>query len=114
MYSYNVEQARGDDTHNVVTVVMNELNTDINGAMRWIAKSHAQMEKNFMAAKAALPKWGKEIDEQVAKYVEGVAYLVRANDAWSFESERYFGKRGREVEQSRAVALLPKLTSIAV
>ncbi|KAG6373477.1 isoprenoid synthase domain-containing protein [Boletus reticuloceps] len=29
--SYNVEQSRGDDSHNIVTIVMNMLGTDVNG-----------------------------------------------------------------------------------
>ncbi|KAF8418014.1 isoprenoid synthase domain-containing protein, partial [Boletus edulis BED1] len=29
--SYDVEQSRGDDNHNIVTIVMNMLGTDVNG-----------------------------------------------------------------------------------
>ncbi|KAJ8593642.1 terpenoid synthase, partial [Rhizopogon salebrosus TDB-379] len=33
MVSYNVEQSRGQAGHNIVTIVMHELNMDVNGAM---------------------------------------------------------------------------------
>ena len=106
--SYNLEQARGDDSHNIVTIVMNELKTDVEGAMDWVAKYHVELETKFFDALGRVPKWGKPIDSWVAEYCDGLGNWVRANDQWSFESERYFGTRGVEIMKSRWVTLMPK------
>ncbi|KAH7886425.1 terpenoid synthase [Phlebopus sp. FC_14] len=105
VYSYNVEQARGDDGHNLVTVVMKDLGTDLHGASQWIEEYSAGIEAQFLNAIALLPTWGEEVDRQVAKYVYGLGNWARANDAWSFEGERYFGKDGLRIQKSRKVML---------
>jgi hypothetical protein len=106
--SYNLEQARGDDTHNMVTVIMHELDTDVNGAMLWVADHHIQLEKKYFEAMAAIPKWGEHIDSQVREYCDGLGNWVRANYDWGFESERYFGTNSLEVQQRRWISLMPK------
>jgi len=42
--SYNLEQARGDDNHNIITIVMHHDKTDIQGAMDWVYKYHKELE----------------------------------------------------------------------
>jgi hypothetical protein len=109
MTSYNVEQARGDGNHNIVTVVMHELDTDINDAMLWIAELFKESEKKFLEAMKNLPEWGEPIDSQVRKYCDGMGSWVRGNDEWSFETERYFGTKGPEIKRKRWVTLMPKI-----
>ncbi|EPE04338.1 terpenoid synthase [Ophiostoma piceae UAMH 11346] len=48
-------------------------------------------------------------EEKVAllDYVEGLGNWVRGNDQWSFESLRYFGKNGPQVQKTRLVELTP-------
>jgi hypothetical protein len=106
--SYNVEQARGDDGHNIVTIAMHELDMDIHGVMEWIALYHEDLVARFLAAQADAPTWGDNIDTQLATYIDGLANWVRANDAWSFESDRYFGRKGKQIQKSRMVQLLPR------
>lgn len=87
---------------------MNELNLDVNGAMRWVGDFHKQLEKQFFEAFNNLPKWGNaELDAQIAVYCDGLGNWVRANDQWSFESERYFGARGLEIMETKTLALMP-------
>lgn len=106
--SYNVEQARGDDAHNIVTVVMNQLKTDIAGAMTWVEDYHKELERRFNEHFDKVPQWGGLIDVQVALYMDGVGNSVRANDQWCFESKRYFGNKGLEILKTRYVTLMPK------
>ncbi|KAI1192542.1 isoprenoid synthase domain-containing protein [Nemania serpens] len=54
----------------------------------------------------AVPNWGGEINRDVEKYIQGVADVVRANLYWSFKSERYLGKDGLVVQQTRCVHVL--------
>jgi hypothetical protein len=104
-----VEQARGDDGHNIVTIVMHQHKTDIQGAMNWVYEYHKELEVKFMDLyENNVPKFGEPVDAQLARYVDGIGNMVRANYEWSFETERYFGKKGPEIEETRWVALLPK------
>lgn len=111
--SYNIEQARGDDLHNMVTVVMHQNDTDVNGAMTWIGEFHDRLAKSFLLTKDRLPSWGEPIDSQVARYVHGLGNWVRANDQWSFESQRYFGTKGLDILNHRVVKMLPKVKPTA-
>ncbi|KAH9169505.1 terpenoid synthase [Lactarius sanguifluus] len=107
--SYNVEQARGEDGHNIVTVVMHQHKTDIQGAMNWVDDRHKELEAKFMDLyENKIPKFGEPVDTELARYVDGIGNWVRANDHWNFETERYFGKEAPEVGRTRWVTLLPK------
>ncbi|KAF8987968.1 terpenoid synthase [Cyathus striatus] len=96
--SYNVEQARGDDLHNLVTIVMHQLQLDVQGAFDWIGKLHDQLVDKFL----------DDYRKVVARYVDDLGNWVRANDQWSFESQRYFGKDGLRVLSERTIEQLPK------
>ncbi|KAI0290408.1 terpenoid synthase [Multifurca ochricompacta] len=110
--SYNVEQACGDDNYNIITVVMHQNKTDIQGAMNWVSEHHKELEEKFMEIyENKIPKFGEPVDEQLAQYVDGIGNWVRANYQWSFEGERYFGKKGLEIQRTRLVTLLPKKCS---
>lgn len=60
----------------------------------------------FNSEREKIPSWGPEIDWQVAAYTQGLADWMAGNLHWSFESERYFGKTGQEVKQTRRVELI--------
>ncbi|KAI1498321.1 terpenoid synthase [Biscogniauxia marginata] len=106
--SYNKEQACGDDEHNLVTIAMYERNLDVQGAIDWIAKLHTKMVKRFNQLYQVIPRWGGPVDLDVQSYMNGVAHFTIGNVHWSYESERYFGKRGLEIKKTREMHLLPK------
>ncbi|KAG1822454.1 terpenoid synthase [Suillus subaureus] len=106
--SYNLEQARGDASHNFITTVMRELDTDVNGAMLWVADLHMKAQKRFLEAMAAIPKWGEPIDSQMREYCDGLGNSVRSNYEWNFETERYFGTKGPEIRSKKCMSLMPK------
>ncbi|KAI0922944.1 terpene cyclase [Taiwanofungus camphoratus] len=99
--SYNVEQARGDDGHNLVTIVMHEFQTDVQSAINWISDLHGSLVSQFLDKWKEIPTFGDPIANEVHTYVDGLGNWVRANDSWSFESERYFGKHGLEIQGTR-------------
>ncbi|KAJ3860026.1 terpenoid synthase [Lentinula novae-zelandiae] len=106
--SYNKEQANGDDHHNILTVVMHQLDTDLNGAMVWATTYHDEIETKFLDGLKYVPSWGDDLDGQIQQYLTGLANWPRCNDCWNFESGRYFGKNGKEIQRTRKVPLLPK------
>ncbi|GAW09031.1 terpenoid synthase [Lentinula edodes] len=107
IFSYNVEQSKGD-THNMIPVIMNHHSLDLQPAVDLVGQLCQQSIDRFMNDRAQLPSWGPEIDRQVQIYVTGLEDWMVGSLHWSFESERYFGKGGREVKKSRVVNLLPK------
>ncbi|KAG2031498.1 isoprenoid synthase domain-containing protein [Suillus americanus] len=109
IFSYNVEQSRRD-THNLITVLMREQSLDLQGALDysgWLCKSAVQC---FEHNRAILPSWGKELDRQVAIYVQGMQDWIIGTLHWSFDSTRYFRKDGHAVKRDRIIRLLPKRT----
>ena len=89
---------------------MHQLNTDFEGAMEWVVNYHTGVETRFLDGLKRIPSWGPEMDRQVQEYVTGLANWPRCNDCWNFESGRYFGSKGREIQKTRVVPLLPKAT----
>lgn len=110
IFSYNVEQSKGD-THNMIPVVMNQEGVDLQTAVDFVGNMCKQSIDRFNEERSRLPSWGPEIDRDVAIYVDGLANWIVGSLHWSFESERYFGKKGRQVKATRVVDLLPKRTS---
>ena len=109
MTSFNKEQATNDDRHNILTVAMNQLDTDYDGAMLWLVGYHTSIEQRFHTALRSLPSFGPEIDEPLKTYTLGLANWPRASECWNFESGRYFGTKGLEYQRTRLVPLLPKV-----
>lgn len=107
--SWNVEQARGDDGHNLVTVVMRQFHMDAQEAMDYIGALHDELVDEFLQTWHAIPTFGGPLDREVRIYCDGLGNWVRGNDAWSFESQRYFGLQGPEIERTRKFRLLDKV-----
>ncbi|KAI9435079.1 terpenoid synthase [Lactarius indigo] len=111
LYSYNIEQAAsGHSASNLLTVVMNEKGVDLNGALDWFMQHHGDMFDKLLEQHQKLPSWGPDLDPVVARFTEGVARWMRGHDCWSFESQRYFGKGGVEIQKHRVVTLFPRST----
>jgi hypothetical protein len=105
MHSYAVEVARGIAFHNIVTSIMQEHQMSVSAAMEWLENFGKHRVTTFLNGIEDLPSWGEEIDADVQRYVESIGYLVRGADAWSYESERYWGERGMEIEATRVVTI---------
>ncbi|KAH7912167.1 isoprenoid synthase domain-containing protein [Hygrophoropsis aurantiaca] len=107
IFSYNVEQSKGD-THNMIVVVMNEQGLDLQSAVDFVGDLCKHSIDRFNDDRQNLPTLGAKIDRDVEVYVSGLADWIVGSLHWSFESERYFGKSGRDVKSSRIVNLLPR------
>lgn len=106
IFSYNVEQSKGD-THNMIPVVMYQEGLDLQSAVNFVGDMCRQSIDRFIEEQNHLPSWGPKIDSDLAIYVDGLANWIVGSLHWSFETERYFGKTGRQVKTSRVVDLLP-------
>ncbi|KIJ08221.1 hypothetical protein PAXINDRAFT_18633 [Paxillus involutus ATCC 200175] len=108
LYSYHIENSKGH-THNIIDAVMKEKDLDVQGAMDFVGELCKRSIDRFVEDRKKLPSWGEKIDKDVAVYVEGLADWMPANLHWCFETERYYGKQGKEVKKTRVVTLLPKI-----
>ncbi|KDQ61070.1 hypothetical protein JAAARDRAFT_125196 [Jaapia argillacea MUCL 33604] len=107
IFSYNVEQARGD-THNMVVILMMYHGHDLQSAIDHIGDMCRDTINTFIANQAKVPSWGTEVDKDVAAYVQGLQEWIVGSLHWSFQTKRYFGDNGQEVKKTRIVNLLPK------
>ncbi|KAJ3748509.1 terpenoid synthase [Lentinula detonsa] len=109
--SYNVEQARGDDAHNMVTIVMNSMCLNLDEALLWISNFHDILvdlfQETYSIIRRELPILNTS--DAAVSYIDGLGNWVRANDCWSFESERYFEQKGVMIQSTRTVELLPRI-----
>lgn len=106
VYSWNIEQAQGD-TCNIISVSMREKGLSIQGAMDFGGQLVFDRMERFQAAKAKLPSWGPAVDADVRRYLQVCEDWMAGGFYWSLESERYFGKEVKNVNETLRVTLLP-------
>lgn len=51
-------------------------------------------------AREQYPKFGEPDDAQLAQYVDEIGNWVQPNGQWDFETERYLGEKGPEIEKN--------------
>ena len=89
-----MEQANGHFANNLVTILMQENNIDLQSAFDLVGKKFAHLLQQFQSAQFQMPSFGKEVDEMVSKYLEGLTYWVSGNLKFvaplSFLTSRFF------------------------
>ena len=101
IYSYGFERSRGFDGHNIITVVMEEYHLDLQQTIYWLSGYISKTISNFLSNSCGLPSWGENIDKAVSVYIDRVGLCVRGHDAWSYETNRYYGEDGLKVQVCR-------------
>ena len=107
IFSYDVEQSKGH-THNMIDVIMHEQGLDLQDAVNAVGEYCKRAIDRFVRERDNIPSWGPAIDADVRTYVDGLADWIVGSLHWSFETERYFGKAGKQVKATRLVTLRPK------
>jgi len=79
--------------------------------MSWVVDYHDEVKKTFLDLLNQVPSWGPEVDKEMSEYIGHIANLPRGCDCWNFEGGRYFGDKGREIQETRWVHLLPKFVT---
>lgn len=92
----------------MIPVVMHQEGLDLQTAVDFVGDMCRQSIDRFIEEQQHLPSWGPEVDRDLAIYVRGLADWIVGSLHWSFETERYFGKNGRQVKATRVVSLLPR------
>lgn len=76
------------DSHNLVTVVMAELDLEVQEALDWIGRLHDDFANQFLELYNSLPLLiceSNAVNLQISYYADALGNWVRANDQWSFE-----------------------------
>ena len=87
---------------------MAEYKLDVAGAVDWLDAQIKENIASFLDNAELLPSWDADIDRRLKSYLDGLAHWVRGYDCWSFESQRYFGKEGLEIQKRRWIKIHPR------
>ena len=98
VFSYAKEQTV-DGTHNLVVVLMREHNIELQSAMDLAGQRCIDCITKFEEIRQILPTWGAEVDQQVARYVQGLQNWIVGSLYWSFACRRYFGSQAESVKR---------------
>jgi len=88
----------------MIAIVMHHHGMALQEAVDFVGDLCEKSVDRFSEGRARLPSWGPGIDAQVQVYVQGLADWIVGSLHWSFESERYFGKKGGRIKKDRLVA----------
>ncbi|KAG9009826.1 hypothetical protein FRB93_005097 [Tulasnella sp. JGI-2019a] len=112
IYSFNVEQSKGD-TQNLVVIAMHEFGLNIQQAVDHVGSRIRSRIDQYVMEKRLVPSFGSpQIDAQVVTYIGGMEDSVIGVLHWSFDSKRYFGDEHERIKRDRTVTLLPVDTSM--
>jgi len=94
IFSYNVEQSRGD-THNMIVILMHYHGLTLQEAVDYVGSLCEETINAFIENKKRIPSWGKEIDDMVEKYVKGlqdwiVGFVFFLDDINTITDVHYF------------------------
>ncbi|KAF7429010.1 hypothetical protein PC9H_008248 [Pleurotus ostreatus] len=112
IYSFFKEIEHGQGGYNVITVYMVQLRMDIQAAFDYAGAEFRRIWDRFQAAKASMPSFGDEHDDDVRRFIEGLEIWCIGNIYWSFESRRYFGEQGRQVMATQICSVQTKASII--
>ncbi|KAF7363995.1 Terpene cyclase [Mycena sanguinolenta] len=104
IFSYNVEQSRGD-TQNMIIILMKYHGYTLQSAVDYVGELCRSTIETFQRDRVSVPYWGPEIQEMVERYVQGLESWMVGSLHWSFKTERYFGKSAADVKNTRIVTL---------
>ena len=109
MQSYNIEQAVGEVHRNMLTVLMRQFNLDPQEAMNRTHECLREIQRKFIGLLGEVPSFGLAVDTAISDYIFHLGCWIQANVCWGFESGRYFGNKGVNVQRDGWVEVFPKV-----
>ena len=91
----------------MIVIMMHHHGMALQEAVDFVGDLCKKSVDRFIEDRARLPSWGPQVDAQVQVYVQGLADWIAGYLHWSFDSERYFGRKGWQIKKDRIVALAP-------
>ncbi len=88
------KESRDGDFHNLVLLLQREERLSMQEALRRVVDMHDAEVVRFIQLEQRLPSFGPELDWQVARFIDGLKHLMRANLDWSPLTNRYLPLEG--------------------
>lgn len=95
----------------MIVIMMRHHGMTLQEAVDFVGDLCKKSIDRFNEDRARLPSWGPEIDAQVQVYVQGLADWIVGSLFWSFDSERYFGRKGSQIKKDLIIELAPVIVS---
>nr|BBH51508.1 putative sesquiterpene synthase [Clitopilus sp.] len=105
IHSYNMEQSKDHSGANVITVIMKERGLDVQGAMDYFGGYCEALTAQFLDAKRKIEKREGQEWKDAVLILDGYTHFLTGQVRWGFATERYFGKKNKEVQETRVVEL---------
>ncbi|KIM39995.1 hypothetical protein M413DRAFT_415200 [Hebeloma cylindrosporum] len=105
VYSYDLEQSRGQTGNNIVTVLMEEKGFSLQESADYIGKHCDHLAEQYLSARKRLPP---SLGTDALHFIDALGDWMIGNLVWSFKSVRYFGARLEEVKKTGVVVLRPR------
>lgn len=103
LYSYAVEHENHLDGNNAIEILMRTKGLNVQGAANWIENKFKELLRTYLKTKDRMSSFGADVDTMVDKYLRGAEQWVGGNLAWSFDCQRYFGERHKEIKETLKV-----------
>ncbi|KAH6909048.1 isoprenoid synthase domain-containing protein [Coprinopsis sp. MPI-PUGE-AT-0042] len=104
VYSYDMEQAKGHTGNNVVTVLMKEKGLGLQDAAEFVGQRCEVQMREYLEG---LSELSPDLSPAAISYIKALGHWMVGNLVWSFETQRYFGPRHKQVKETRVVHLRP-------
>ncbi|HEY0137163.1 MAG TPA: hypothetical protein VGB85_23930 [Nannocystis sp.] len=88
IYTVEKELAKGE-VNNMVMVLMHEEGLTIDEALTRTVELHDAETHEFIALTRRLPKFSREIDADLQRYVEVLSSMISGHRSWALETSRY-------------------------
>jgi len=106
LFSYNIEQAKGQSDANIITVIMKSKGVGIQTAADFLGGYCEALTSQVLEAKRVLSSRSDPIySKDAVRIMDAFGDWVRGNDQWHFVTERYFGKENKTVKETRIVEI---------
>jgi hypothetical protein len=104
LFSFQKEEA-ASEPHNMLTTYMHVHGASVQEAVDWSSKQIDEVVKEFLELRKHHFCEDPTLDQDAQEYILGLGWMISGHNAWCFEGERYFGKEGSKVDESRSMVL---------
>ncbi|CAJ2505787.1 Uu.00g131810.m01.CDS01 [Anthostomella pinea] len=105
LLSYKKDLVEGEDL-NMINIIRAHRNLPLQEAIDNIGVMLDACYRRWYKSLAEMPIWGKEIDNEVLRYLDGIRNVALGSLHWSFHTGRYFtGSEGMRLRDTREMRL---------
>ena len=100
-----MEQSKGLDASNLVSILMREKGHSLQEAVDYIGDQFKALLDVFNTQESSLPSFGAQADEDLQTYIFTTKQSIIGYMIWCFDTRRYFGPEDGDVRHTLVVKL---------